>query len=51
MNNLIITDNNPLIKDIRLLIDQAKNRLAIVANSEMTMVYWYIEARELKKKF
>ncbi len=40
MNQIITNDHNSLIEDIKLLITQAKNRVAKVANSEMTMVYY-----------
>lgn len=45
MNQLITTDHNLLIKDISLLIDQAKAKVVRVANFEMTMVYWHIGKR------
>lgn len=45
MNKLITNDHNLLIKDVRLLIDQAKSRVARVANFEMIMVYWHIGKR------
>ncbi|WP_342267578.1 DUF1016 N-terminal domain-containing protein [Candidatus Tisiphia endosymbiont of Empis tessellata] len=34
-----------MIEDIKLLITQAKSRVARVANSEMTMIYWHIGKR------
>ncbi|WP_341755519.1 YhcG family protein [Candidatus Tisiphia endosymbiont of Ptychoptera albimana] len=45
MNQIITNDHNSLIEDIKLLITQAKNRIARVANSEMTMVYWHVGKR------
>ncbi|WP_341757000.1 MULTISPECIES: DUF1016 N-terminal domain-containing protein [unclassified Candidatus Tisiphia] len=45
MNQIMTNDHNSLINDIKLLISQAKNRVARVANSEMTMVYWHIGKR------
>lgn len=41
----IIEQDNVLISDIRHLIDQAKNKIVRVANSEMTILYWHIGKR------
>lgn len=41
----IITNTNELINDISVLINNAKVRVAIKANSEMTMLYWHIGKR------
>lgn len=37
--------NQSLINDIRQLIEQARGRLAITANSETTLLYWHIGNR------
>lgn len=46
-NQIITTDNGntTLVRDIKYLIDQAKIRVARVANSEMTILYWHIGKR------
>ncbi|WP_341789296.1 hypothetical protein [Rickettsia endosymbiont of Polydrusus tereticollis] len=40
--NEIITTTNELVKDISVLIENTKIRIANKANSEMTMLYWHI---------
>lgn len=45
MNLTMSKDYTDLIQDIRLLINKAKERVARTANSEMTMLYWYIGKR------
>jgi len=49
INQLVTISNNTLVQDIRLLINQAKTRVARVANSEMTILYWHIGKR-IKKE-
>lgn len=41
----ITTNTNELINDISVLINNAKVRVAIKANAEMTMLYWHIGER------
>lgn len=41
----ITTNTNELINDISVLINNAKVRVAIKANAEMTMLYWHIGKR------
>ncbi|KHO02363.1 hypothetical protein RFEPED_1163 [Rickettsia felis str. Pedreira] len=43
--NEITANTTELIKDISVLIDNAKVRVAIKVNSEMTMLYWNIGKR------
>ncbi len=43
--NLLITDEKIVIEDIRNLIKNAKTRVAVVINSQMTMLYWNIGKR------
>lgn len=41
-NQLITTNHNLLIKDIRLLIDQVKPWVAKITSFEMKMIYYHI---------
>ncbi|MCL2102194.1 MAG: hypothetical protein FWH22_10845 [Fibromonadales bacterium] len=34
--------SNNLLRDIRQIIEQARMRVAVVANSETTLLYWHI---------
>ena len=45
MTQILSISNSPLIKDLRLLIDQAKHIVARTANCEMTKLYWNIGKR------
>ncbi len=45
MTNKLMTTNEILISDVRTLIENAKSRVALVVNSEMTMLYWNIGKR------
>jgi hypothetical protein len=51
MNTLEKTDQ-VLVNDIRFLIEEAKNRIAVAVNSSMTILYWQIGklAKESKKR-
>lgn len=42
---LMKTDNNDLIEEIKTLINQSKVRVARILNAEMTMLYWQIGKR------
>lgn len=44
MNNITKT-NQGLLDDIKSIINQSKNRIALKVNSEMTMLYWNIGKR------
>lgn len=37
--------NNSLIGDLRQIIEQARSRVAVTVNSELTMMYWHIGER------
>lgn len=37
--------NHDLLRDIRLLIENARNRVAVSVNSETTLLYWNIGDR------
>jgi predicted nuclease of restriction endonuclease-like (RecB) superfamily len=45
MKNKIIANQNNLFADIKTLIEQSKQQIAIVVNSTMTMLYWEIGKR------
>ena len=45
MDNKISENQNNLFADIKTLIEQCKQQVAIVVNSTMTMLYWQIGSR------
>ena len=45
MNNRISKSQNNLFADIKTLIEQSKQQVAVVVNSTMTMLYWQIGSR------
>jgi len=45
MNNKITDNQNNLIVDIKTLIEQSKQQIAIAVNSAITMLYWQIGSR------
>ena len=45
MNNKISKNQNNLFADIKTLIEQSKQQIAVVVNSTMTMLYWQIGNR------
>ena len=45
MDNKIFENQNNLFADIKTLIEQCKQQVAIVVNSTMTMLYWQIGSR------
>lgn len=48
MNDNITIHNNsltPLVDDLRQIINQARNRVAVNVNAELTLMYWHIGER------
>ena len=45
MNNKILTTKDNLFVDIKTLIEQSKQQVAIAVNSTMTMLYWQVGNR------
>ncbi|MCL2289723.1 MAG: PDDEXK nuclease domain-containing protein [Bacteroidetes bacterium] len=45
MNNKVSRNYNALFADIKILIEQSKQQVAVVVNSTMTMLYWQIGKR------
>jgi len=45
MNNKILKPQNNLFTDIKTLIEQSKQQVAVVVNSTMTILYWQIGKR------
>ena len=45
MDNKISKNQNNLFADIKTLIEQSKQQIAIVVNSTMTMLYWQVGSR------
>lgn len=45
MNQVIPNNEQVIISDLRLLIDEARQHLAISANSTITLLYWHIGER------
>ena len=45
MNNNISKNQNNLFADIKSLIEQSKQQIAVVVNSTMTMLYWQVGSR------
>lgn len=41
----LITAHSVLINDLRLIIDSARQRVAVTVNAELTMMYWHIGER------
>lgn len=39
------SESNPLLNDLRLLIEQSRQRVAVVINAEITRMYWAIGKR------
>ena len=37
--------SSDLMKDLRQIIDSARQRVAVTANAELTMMYWHIGER------
>ncbi|MBR4837725.1 MAG: hypothetical protein IK004_04725 [Bacteroidales bacterium] len=47
-NNIITTQNTsvtPLVDDLRQIINEARNRVAVNVNAELTLMYWHIGER------
>lgn len=45
-NQLEVQDaSSGLINDLRQIIDSARQRVAVTANAELTMMYWHIGER------
>ena len=46
-DSITIQNNNimPLVDDLRQIINQARNRVAVNVNAELTLMYWYIGER------
>ena len=40
-----LTVQNPLVADVRQLIDTARQRVALAVNAELTRLYWQIGRR------
>ena len=45
MSNLIKQNSDLLIEELRQLINEARNRVALTVNAELTMLYWHIGSR------
>ena len=45
MNNKILKNQNNLFADIKTLIEQSKQQIAVAVNSTMTMLYWQVGNR------
>jgi predicted nuclease of restriction endonuclease-like (RecB) superfamily len=45
MNNKIVKNQNNLFADIKTLIEQSKQQIAVAVNSTITMLYWQIGSR------
>ena len=45
MNNKMLKNQNDLFADIKTLIEQSKQQIAVAVNSTMTMLYWQIGSR------
>lgn len=45
MNQVIPNNEQVIISDLRLLIDEARQHMAISANSTITLLYWHIGER------
>jgi len=45
MDNKIFKNQNNLFVDIKTLIEQSKQQIAVVVNSTMTMLYWEVGSR------
>ena len=46
-DSITIQNNNimPLVDDLRQIINQARNRVAVNVNAELTLMYWHIGER------
>lgn len=46
-DSITIQNNNiiPLVDELRQIIDQARNRVAVNVNAELTLMYWHIGER------
>lgn len=46
-DSITVQNNNimPLVDDLRLIINQARNRVAVNVNAELTLMYWHIGER------
>ncbi|MBU4306057.1 MAG: DUF1016 family protein [Candidatus Omnitrophica bacterium] len=42
---VVVTADNPLFRDVRLLIESARERVATTVNAELTALYWQIGVR------
>jgi len=45
MNNKSLKNQNNLFFDIKTLIEQSKQQIAVAVNSAMTMLYWQVGKR------
>jgi len=45
MNNKILKNQNNLFVEIKMLIEQSKQQIAVAVNSTITMLYWQIGNR------
>jgi len=45
MNKKIVENKNNLFADIKTLIEQSRQQIAVAVNSSMTMLYWQIGSR------
>ena len=46
-DSITIQNSNliPLVDDLRQIINQARNRVAVNVNAELTLMYWHIGER------
>ena len=46
-DSITIQNNNimPLVDDLRQIINQTRNRVAVNVNAELTLMYWHIGER------